>query len=85
MAEGFLQQFDDHEAFSAGTKPGAAVHPKAIVVMQEVCIDISANKPKSVEQFLKEEFDYVITVCDSALKNCPIFKGKVKKLLHIKL
>ncbi|MDN5348665.1 MAG: hypothetical protein PWQ54_61 [Bacteroidales bacterium] len=84
MAEGFLKSFDpDLEVVSAGTNPSSEVHPKAIAVMRESFIDISNNKPKNVEQFLDQAFDYVITVCGSANENCPAFTGDVKQRLHI--
>ncbi len=84
MAEGFLKSFDAHlQVYSAGTNPSAEVHPKAIQVMREVGIDISRGKPKRVDQFLKDSFDYVITVCDDARETCPVFLGKVKNRLHI--
>lgn len=84
MAEAFLKSFDKNlEVFSAGTKPAEKVHPKAIQVMREVGIDISHNKPKDVEQFVNQSFDYVITVCDNARESCPIFTGQVVKQLHI--
>lgn len=84
MAEGFLKSFGkDFEVYSAGTFPASQVHPKAIQVMKEVGIDISQNKPKNVEQFINQSFDYVITVCDNARENCPVFLGKVGKQLHI--
>lgn len=84
MAEGFLKSFDASlEVYSAGTNPAAKVHPKAVQVMQEVGIDISANYPKNVDQFLDQSFDYVITVCDHARETCPVFMGKVKEQLHI--
>ncbi len=84
MAEGFLKSFDSElKVYSAGTNPSIQVHPKAIKVMEEVGIDISQNLPKSVEQFLNESLDYVITVCDNAKETCPVFLGKVGKQLHI--
>jgi arsenate reductase len=84
MAEGFLRSFDKNlEVYSAGTFPAAMVHPKAVAVMKEIGIDISGGRPKSVDQFLKTEFDYVITVCDNAKETCPVFSGKVKHRLHI--
>ena len=84
MAEGFLKSFDqDLEVYSAGTNPTFKVHPKAIQVMKEIGINISNNYPKSVDQFLNESFDYVITVCDNAKETCPVFLGKVGKQLHI--
>ena len=84
MAEGFLKSFDaELEVFSAGTKPSSQVHPKAIQVMKEVGIDLSKNYPKHSDQFINEELDYVITVCDNAKETCPVFLGKVGKQLHI--
>ena len=84
MAEGFLKSLDSKlEVHSAGTKPSERVHPKAVEVMKEVGIDLSGNKPKMVDQFLRQPFDYVITVCDHAKETCPVFTGKVKHRLHI--
>lgn len=84
MAEGFLKSFDSQlEVYSAGTKPTDKVHPKAIQVMKEIDIDISKNEPTSVNEFLQNAFDYVITVCGGAQESCPTFSGKVKKHLHI--
>jgi len=84
MAEGFLKSFSDFiEVYSAGTNPSSEVHPKAIEVMQEIGVDISSSKPESVDAFIKEAFDYVITVCGDAKETCPVFEGKVKNQLHI--
>ena len=84
MAEGYLRSFDPAlQVFSAGTRPASRVHPKAVEVMREVGIDISDRKPKLVDQFLRDEFDYVITVCDNARETCPVFIGKVAHRLHI--
>ncbi len=84
MAEGFLKFFDHGlEVYSAGTAPSQAVHPKAIQVMQELNIDISKGKPKNVDKFTGQTFDYVITVCDDAREACPVFTGKVGYQLHI--
>lgn len=84
MAEGWLKSFDSRlEVFSAGTAPAERVHPKAVQVMKEVGIDLSANYPKSVEQFLPINFEYVITVCDHANETCPVFMGQVAHRLHI--
>ena len=84
MAEGFLKSFDSKlTVYSAGTSPVKEVHPIAIQVMKEIGIDISKNKPRNVNEFLTKEFDYVITVCDDAKENCPVFTGNVKKRLHI--
>ena len=51
--------------------------------MAEAGIDISKNSPKSVDEFLNDQWDYVITVCDDANETCPVFIGKVKHRLHI--
>ena len=68
---------------SAGTEPSEKVNDKAVAVMNEVGIDISSAFPKSVNQYLDEEWDYVITVCGGANENCPMFTGHVKHRLHI--
>ncbi len=84
MAEGFLKSFDGNlKVVSAGTEPSKEVHPKAIKVMSEAGIDISAGKPKHVNKFVNENFDYVITVCGGAKETCPVFTGNVKHRLHI--
>jgi arsenate reductase len=84
MAAGFLKSFDSRlDVFSAGTQPAARVNPHAIAAMKEVGVDLSGEKPKSVSQFTSQAFDYVITVCDDADKNCPNFSGKVGKRVHI--
>jgi len=75
MAQGFLQSFDRSlKVSSAGTFPASKVNPRAIQVMAEIGIDISMNTTKSVDEFLNDQWDYVITVCDDAkeacLKNC---------------
>ncbi len=84
MAEGFLKEFDSKmEVFSAGTRPTLNVHPKAIMVMKELGIDLTKNKPESVDEYLNQPFDYVITVCGGAKENCPAFLGDVKNSIHI--
>ncbi len=84
MAQGFLQMFNKNlEVHSAGTEPAIHVNPLAIKVMKEVGIDINHHKPKMVDQYLKDEWDYVITVCDNAKETCPAFFGKVKHRLHM--
>ncbi len=84
MAEGFLKSFDPNlEVYSAGTVPSGAVHPLAIKVMKEKGIDISHGYPKNVDDFINDNFDYVITVCDGAREVCPVFAGNVKNRLHI--
>lgn len=84
MAQGFLQSFNsDLEVSSAGTEPAKQINKKAVQVMKEVGIDISKNSTKSVDEFLNDEWDYVITVCDDANETCPVFIGKVKHRLHM--
>jgi protein-tyrosine-phosphatase/DNA-binding transcriptional ArsR family regulator len=76
MAEGFLRDKSHHQiqALSAGTEP-LPVHPNAIQVMAEHQIDIHGQQSKSLEAFLSQQFDYVITVCDLARESCPTFPG----------
>ncbi|NOX84595.1 MAG: arsenate reductase ArsC [Chlorobi bacterium] len=84
MAEGFLKSFEPHlDVYSAGTAPSGKVHPLAIKVMKEEGIDINSGYPKHVDEFVKYDFDYVITVCDGAREACPVFTGNVKHRLHI--
>jgi arsenate reductase len=83
MAEGFLKAYDSLEVYSAGTNPADKVHPKAVQVMKEAGIDLSSHRPKMVDAFLSETFDFVITVCDHAKEHCPVFTGNVKHRLHI--
>lgn len=81
MAEGFLRAFagDRFEAFSAGTE-ATLVRPEAIAVMAEVGIDIRGQTSKTLEQFLHQPFSWVITVCDTARQNCPVFPGAERSL-----
>jgi arsenate reductase (thioredoxin) len=81
MAEGFLRRFggDTVEAVSAGTEPGG-LHPLAIAVMAEEGIDISEQQAKSVDDFVQQRFDYVITVCDHANEACPFFPNAANRL-----
>jgi len=84
MAEGFLKSFDSKlEVYSAGTAAEGRVNPYAIKVMKEAGIDISSQKPESVDLYLADSFDYVITVCDGAKEVCPVFTGNVKHRIHI--
>ena len=81
MAEGLLRRMagDRFEVLSAGVEP-SYVRPQAIEAMREIGIDISGHRSKSVDEFLGQEFDYVITVCDNANEQCPTFPGKTKRL-----
>lgn len=79
MAEGLLKHITQskYDIYSAGTKP-SIVRPEAIKVLSEIGIDISNNRSKSVDEFVNEEIDYVLTVCDNAQENCPYFPAKTR-------
>lgn len=81
MAEGLLrhQAGDWFEVASAGTKP-SYVRPEAIAVMKEIGIDISHHRSKSVDEFIGQPLDFVVTVCNRAKETCPVFPGNVKRL-----
>jgi len=81
MAEGLLRHLagDSFAVASAGVAP-AQVRPEAIAVMREIGIDISHHRSKSVDEFSGQEFDYVITVCDNANEQCPVFPANTKRL-----
>ena len=84
MAHGFLQSFNkDLIVRSAGTEASGKLNEKAVAVMSEIGIDISRHTSDSVDLYLNEEWDYVITVCGGANEACPTFTGKVKNRLHI--
>lgn len=76
MAEGILRHLagDWYDVFSAGTHP-KGVHPRTTEVMNELGIDISRQSSKDVQQFANQTFDCVITVCDRAKQQCPVFPG----------
>jgi arsenate reductase len=82
MAEGLLRHEggDRFEVASAGRQP-SRVRPEAIAVMRELGIDISGQRSKAVADFLGQDFDYVITVCNTARQSCPVFPGKTT-LVH---
>ena len=82
MAEGLLRHDGGARfaVYSAGTHP-SQVRPEAIEAMREIGIDLSAHRSKSVDEFIGQNFDYVITVCDNARENCPIFPAQTK-LIH---
>lgn len=81
MAEGFLRDLagDRFEVISAGLEPGI-VNPKTVKVMKEIGIDISHHTSKDVNQFVGQNFDYIITVCDNANEYCPSFPGKAERI-----
>jgi len=81
MAEGLMRHEaeSEFEVFSAGTKP-SAVRPEAIAVMNEIGIDITGHRSKSVDEFTGQQFEYLITVCDNAAEVCPVFPGNARTL-----
>ncbi len=81
MAEGVLRHYGkgEFDVLSAGTKP-SKVNETAIQVMNEIGIDISAQKSKHVGDFLGQHFHYIITVCDNAKESCPVFPGNSIRL-----
>lgn len=84
MAQGVLQSFDcDIEVRSAGTRPAKQVNSLAVKVMAEIGIDISSHTPASVNEYINDAWDYVITVCGGANESCPTFVGKVSHRLHM--
>jgi arsenate reductase len=83
MAEAIINaNFSDQwRAFSAGTKPTGYIHPKAIEVLSEIGIEVNGHS-KHVDEFRQTAFDVVVTVCDSAEEECPVWLGSGRKL-HI--
>ena len=83
MSEGLARA--DHgeviDVVSAGSRPAGFVHPLAIQALAEINIDIGAAESKSAEPFLGQTFDVVVTVCDSAAKDCPAWPG-AKRVEH---
>ncbi len=81
MAEGLMNALhgDRFMAWSAGTEP-SGVNANAIRVMDEIGIDISGHRSKGVDQFLEQDFDYVVTVCDQAREVCPFFPGGKERI-----
>jgi len=81
MAEGFLRALagDRFEVESAGTE-ATRVHPLAIRAMDEAGIDLRTHTSKTIDRFIGQEWDYVITVCDNANERCPVFPGRTTRL-----
>ena len=81
MGEGLFRKEGgaEYEVQSAGTKP-SHVRPEAIAVMKEIGIDISGHRSKSVDEFSGQAFDYVVTVCDNARDNCPVFPAGTARI-----
>lgn len=84
MAEGLVNQLvgEQWEAHSAGTEPTGKVHPLAIRAMSDLDIDISGHRSKSTDEFRDTPFDLVVTVCDDAAENCPVWLGE-GNVVHI--
>ena len=81
MAEGFAKKLG-WDAHSAGTHPEIAVNHYAIKVMNEVGIDISHQKPKSLDLYLDQHFNIIASVCDNAKHSCPVFVGNSDLIIH---
>jgi len=83
MAEAYLQEFGRGllDVYSAGTEPHG-INPYTVKVMAEDGLDIANKESKSVDRFLSQNFDYIITVCDKARENCPYFPGRGKRIHH---
>lgn len=81
MAEGLLRHLGENrfDVFSAGIEP-KGVNPLAIKVMEEIGIDISQQRSKSLSEYIRQKFDYVITLCQEAQEACPFFPGTYEKL-----
>lgn len=77
MAEGLARAFhgEKAEVVSAGSRPAGWVHPLAIRALAEIGIDISDHTSKAADEFIDETFDVVVTVCDSAAADCPVWPG----------
>lgn len=83
MAEGFMRHLGGPsvQAYSAGSKPKGGVHPMAVQVMQEIGIDLTQNTSNHIDEYIDQDFDCVLTVCDSAKEACPVLPG-AKRVLH---
>lgn len=81
MAEGLLRHEAEgsFEVHSAGVHP-SSVRPEAIEAMKEIGVDISKHRSKSANEFVGQDFDYIITVCDNARETCPVFPGKAQRI-----
>jgi arsenate reductase len=81
MAESWARKLhgDRLEPYSAGTRPGR-VDPRAVSVMREAGVDISAHRSKHIDDVPEVGFDWVVTVCDHANESCPVFLGEAKRL-----
>ena len=84
MAEALInvKRGDTWEAVSAGTEPADQPNPRAIQALAEIRIDTAGSKPSHINEFIDQTFDTVITVCDDAAENCPVWLGQGKRV-HI--
>jgi len=82
MAEAIVnaRMGEQWEAVSAGTHPSGRVHPDAIRALAEIGIDITGARSKSVDEFRDTAFDLVVTVCDSAAEECPLWLGQGRRV-----
>ena len=82
MAEGLWRVLGgaSWEVHSAGTRPAGFVHPLAVRAMAETDVDIRDQRSKSLDEYAGESFDVVVTVCDSAAQDCPMFPGGTRVL-----
>jgi arsenate reductase len=82
MAEAIVNaRYPEWRASSAGTKPAGYVHPKAMQALEEIGI-AHAGQSKQIDELHTKDFDLVVTVCDSAAEECPIWPGKAGKRVH---
>lgn len=81
MAEGLLRHMagDRFDVESAGVSP-SLVRPEAVEAMKQIGIDITYHRSKSVDEFVGQDFDYIITVCDNAKESCPVFPGSAERI-----
>lgn len=82
MAEGLWREIGKGawEAVSAGSEPAGWVHPLAVRAMEEIGIDISDHRSESIDDYLGQTFDLVVTLCDHAARNCPLFPDGKERL-----
>lgn len=84
MGHGFMQSFDARlQVYSAGTQAAGKLNAEAVKAMAKIGMDITSHTSDSVQKYLNQEWDYVITVCGGANEVCPVFVGKVQHRLHI--
>lgn len=83
MAEGIMRHDGGGrlEVESAGVNP-SRVRPEAVEAMREIGIDITGHRSKSADEFVGQDFDYIITVCDNARETCPVFPGHAERIHH---